>query len=126
MPNELPLINIKPTSQFKRDLRDLSKKYRHIRSDVQSILERLQTGELMGDRIPKTGYEVFKVRIKNSDIQKGKSAGYRLIYYLESSHSIVLMSIYFKSENPDISLEEIAKILTDFNKITQDTEETQN
>jgi hypothetical protein len=31
MPNELPLINIKPTSQFKRDLRDLSKKYRHIR-----------------------------------------------------------------------------------------------
>ncbi|NJK75044.1 MAG: hypothetical protein HC849_13845 [Oscillatoriales cyanobacterium RU_3_3] len=32
---------------------------------------------------------IFKVRIKNSDIPKGKSAGDRAIYYLKTSDSIV-------------------------------------
>ncbi len=60
MPNELPRIEVIPTLEFKRDLRALAKKYRHVRSDVDPLIERLQAGELIGDKIPGIGYEVFK------------------------------------------------------------------
>jgi mRNA-degrading endonuclease RelE of RelBE toxin-antitoxin system len=86
------IINIEFTPEFKRNVRALSKKYRHIRSDIQPLIEQLERGEIVGDKIPGVKYSVFKVRILNSDIQKGKSAGYRLIYYFKSSTNIILMS----------------------------------
>ncbi|WP_333466203.1 type II toxin-antitoxin system RelE/ParE family toxin [Microcoleus sp. T3_B1] len=78
-------IQIEVTPRFQRDLRTLAKRYRNIRNDIQPVIEQLQAGELPGSRIPGMEYEIFKVRIKNSDIQKGKSAGYRAIYYLKTS-----------------------------------------
>jgi mRNA-degrading endonuclease RelE of RelBE toxin-antitoxin system len=44
------------------------------------LIEKLQSGEVLGDRLSGLDIVVFKVRFKNSDIQKGKSGGYRLIY----------------------------------------------
>lgn len=38
-------------------------------------------------------YVVYKVRVRNSNIQKGKSAGYRLIYEIESPTSLLLLTI---------------------------------
>ena len=60
------------TFEFKRNLRALAKKYRAIRSDIQPIIEQLQNGILPGDQIPGVNLAVFKVRVQNSDIQKGK------------------------------------------------------
>ncbi|MGL4377220.1 MAG: type II toxin-antitoxin system RelE/ParE family toxin, partial [Microcoleaceae cyanobacterium] len=97
--------------EFKRNLRLLSKKYRHIRSDVQAIIEQLQAGELPGKKIPGTDYIVFKVRVKNSDIKKGKSSGYRLIYHVKEATIIFLMTIYAKSDIVNISVDKIQEIL---------------
>jgi mRNA-degrading endonuclease RelE of RelBE toxin-antitoxin system len=85
MSDDLSLVKVQFTDVFKRQVRDLAKRYRKIKLDIQSALEQLQSGELIGDQVQKTGYTVFKVRVKNSDIQKGKSGGYRLIYYVKSS-----------------------------------------
>lgn len=74
-------LKIQFTDVFKRQVRDLVNRYRRIKLDIQPVLEQLQSGDLVGDQIQNTGYKVFKVRIKNSDIQKDKSGGYRLIYY---------------------------------------------
>ena len=104
-------IQIELTPRFQRDLRTLGKRYRNIRKDIQPVIEQLQAGELPGDRIPGMEYEIFKVRIKNSDIQKGKSAGYRAIYYLKTSDSIVLVTIYSKSDLSDIAVETVREIL---------------
>ncbi|WP_343327992.1 type II toxin-antitoxin system RelE/ParE family toxin [Leptolyngbya sp. CCY15150] len=57
------------------------------------------------------GYSVFKVRIRNTDIQKGKSGGYRLIYYLQTTTGIILLTIYLKSEQADIDADEIRAII---------------
>ena len=65
-------VKIEYTSEFKHNLRGLSRKYRHIRSDVQPIIDQLQDGIIIGDHVPRTRYTIFKVRIRNSDIQKGK------------------------------------------------------
>ncbi|HEY9800433.1 MAG TPA: hypothetical protein V6D25_08745 [Leptolyngbyaceae cyanobacterium] len=79
MQTDPPSIQIELTPRFKRDLRDLAKRYRQIRSDLQPLIEQLQAGELPGDRIVGVNYTVFKVRLKNSNFQKGKSGGYRVI-----------------------------------------------
>lgn len=54
------------------------------------------------------------MRVRNSSIQKGKSAGYRLIYQVESPTSILLLTIYSKSDREDIGVNEIREILADF------------
>jgi mRNA-degrading endonuclease RelE of RelBE toxin-antitoxin system len=79
MPNEpAEQMHIEYTPEFKRNLRALAKKYRHIRSDVQPVIDKLEVGEIVGVQVPRTPYTIFKVRVRNSDIQKGKRSGYRM------------------------------------------------
>ena len=116
MPSESASVQIYLTPEYKRNLRDLSKKYRNIRSDTQTVIEQLQSGNFAGDRISSIGdeYIVYKVRVRNSNIQKGKSAGYRLIYQVDSPTSILLLTIYSKSDREDISSNGILDILAEF------------
>lgn len=120
MQNDSPLIQIEVTAKFKRNLRMLAKKYRSIRNDIQPIVEQLKSGDLPGDKIPGIGYTIFKLRVKNSDIQKGKSGGYRLIYYLKIATKIILVTIYSKSDQEDIAAEEIQHILAEFEQEEKD------
>ena len=108
------LIQIEASLIFQKNIRNLAKKYRNIRQDIQPIINQLEQGELLGDQISGIGYPVFKLRVKNSDIQKGKSGGYRLIYYLKTSTGIVLLTIYPKSEQSDIEADEIRDIITKY------------
>ena len=96
---------------FKRQLRRLSRKYRRIRSDVTPILEQLDAGEYPGDQIPGTGYTLYKVRAPNRDAKCGTRGGYRIIYYLQTEDDVLLVAIYSKTEQSDISADEIRKIL---------------
>jgi mRNA-degrading endonuclease RelE of RelBE toxin-antitoxin system len=114
MTTDPPPIQIELTPRFQRDLRTLAKRYRNIRKDIGPVIQQLHSGELPGDRVPGMEYEIFKVRIKNSDIQKGKSAGYRAIYYLKTSDSIVLVTIYSKSDISDIAAETVRDILAQY------------
>ena len=102
------------TAEFKRNLRALSKKYRHIRSDVQTVLDQLVAGNFVGDRVSGTQYMVYKARARNSDIQKGKSAGYRIIYQVKPPARVVLVTIYSKLDQSDISAEQIRRIVAEF------------
>jgi mRNA-degrading endonuclease RelE of RelBE toxin-antitoxin system len=111
-----PPVQLEYTGKFQRDIRDLAKRYRTIRSDIQILLDQLQSGEVPGDQVPGMNYTIFKVRVKNSTIQKGKSAGYRVLYYLKSSNRIVLITIYSKSDRSDIATEEVRDILTEYEK----------
>jgi len=70
----------------------------------------------MGDRIPKTQHVVFKMRVKNRDIQKGKSAGYRLIYWIREPGFVVLVTIYSKLDQEDVSPEHIRRVINEFEK----------
>ncbi|WOD40435.1 type II toxin-antitoxin system RelE/ParE family toxin [Nodosilinea sp. E11] len=104
-------MRVEAAPTFRRNLRKLNKKYRSIQADVQPVIEKLEQGGCPGDRIPGLGYEVFKLRVRNRDIQKGKSGGYRLIYYLKTANSILLLTIYSKSEQDDITTEDIRQII---------------
>jgi mRNA-degrading endonuclease RelE of RelBE toxin-antitoxin system len=113
-----PLVQIDLTPEYKRNLRELSKKYRKIRLDTQPVIEQIQAGNFIGDRIPEMGedYIIFKVRVKNSNIQKGKSAGYRMIYQVESPLIVLLLTIYSKSDRTDIRPNSILRIIAEFDE----------
>jgi mRNA-degrading endonuclease RelE of RelBE toxin-antitoxin system len=116
--SEQPLIQVQSSTVFNRNIRNLAKKYRSIRNDIQPVIEQLERGDLPGDKIPGIGYDVFKLRVRNSDIQKGKSGGYRLIYYVKTATGIILLTIYAKSEQADILGDEIRSIITEYEKFT--------
>ncbi|MFM6396605.1 MAG: type II toxin-antitoxin system RelE/ParE family toxin [Planktothrix sp.] len=118
-----PLIQVEVSPTFKRNIRTLTKKYRSIRNDIQPIIEQLERGELLGDQIPEVGYAVFKLRVRNSDIQKGKSGGYRLIYYIKTATAIILLTIYAKSEQVDIVADDIRSIIREFEQQAAESKE---
>ena len=122
-------ISLQYTSEFKRNIRQLAKKYRRIKADVQPLLDVLGQGQTPGDQIPGVLYEVFKVRVRNSDSGKGKSGGYREIYQRSADHTtIVLITIYSKTEQADITPHEIRQIILDheveLNKTAAESTET--
>ena len=112
--SEQPLIQVEASPTFNKNLRTLAKKYRSLRNDIQPVIEQLEQGDLPGDQIPDVGYAVFKLRIRNSDAQKGKSGGYRLIYYLKTEIAIILLTIYTKSEQVDIAADDIRSIIAEY------------
>lgn len=122
MQSESSSIEIALTPRFQRDLRDLAKRYRSIRTDLQLLIEQLQAGEIPGDRIAGVKYQVFKVRLKNSNIQKGKSSGYRVIYYLKTEQKIILTTIYSKSDLSDVSTEIIEDAIANYESEIQVTD----
>jgi mRNA-degrading endonuclease RelE of RelBE toxin-antitoxin system len=119
MQSEPSPIQIALTPRFKKDLRDLAKRYRSIRNDLQSLTEQLQAGETPGDQIAGIQYQIFKVRLKNSNIQKGKSGGYRVIYYLKTDTKIILATIYSKSDLSDVSNETIEAAIAQYEQEIQ-------
>jgi mRNA-degrading endonuclease RelE of RelBE toxin-antitoxin system len=78
---------------------------------LQPILDQLAGGSKPGDQVPQVRYEVFKVRAKNTDALKGKSGGYRLIYFVKSASEVLLVTVYSKTEQADIAPEEIRQII---------------
>jgi mRNA-degrading endonuclease RelE of RelBE toxin-antitoxin system len=98
---------------FKRQLKRLSRRYRRIRDDIQPIIDRLEAGETPGDRISELGQILYKVRVRNTAAARGKSGGYRIIYYLQTTTDILLVTIYSKSEQSDIGADELLRIIRD-------------
>jgi mRNA-degrading endonuclease RelE of RelBE toxin-antitoxin system len=106
-----PIVEIIQSERIEKDLKYLGRRYRSVKKDIQPLIDRLQAGEIVGDKIVGNKYPVFKVRIKNSDVQKGKSGGYRVVYYTVMSEVILLTTIYSKSDRADISNQEIEEII---------------
>ncbi len=75
-----------PTPQFQREVKYLKKKYRHIVSDLEDLNKLLAENPSCGDPIEGLGGKIFKMRFASSDTKKGKSKGYRIIYYYIGLH----------------------------------------
>jgi len=106
------MTDVRFTFPFKRRLKALAKRYRQIQTDIQPIIDELQAGHFLGDQVSGSKATVFKVRARNSDIPTGKSGGYRVIYQVLSPGDVLLLLIYAKSDQADVSLEEIEDAIT--------------
>ena len=92
----------------------LQKRYKHVQDDAEVLADQLEAGELPGDRVQGVANRVYKVRVKNRDAQRGKSSGYRVIYYLETDDQIVMITLYSKSDQSDIPAATIRQLIADY------------
>jgi hypothetical protein len=60
MSDEQPRFQVLFSDEFKERVRTLAKRYRQIQPDLQPLINDLQSGNLVGDQIPGTGYTVSK------------------------------------------------------------------
>jgi mRNA-degrading endonuclease RelE of RelBE toxin-antitoxin system len=102
-------FRIIPTRRFKKDVLELSKSYPHIWSDLKELNRILYENERAGISL---GSDIYKIRLRCSDIQKGKRSGYRVISYVKNEDQVVrLLTIYAKAKIGDVRKEEILQIL---------------
>ena len=88
------------TPEFIKNLKNLQKKYKNIKNDVLLLANELELNPNIGTEL---GNNTFKIRIKNSDNNKGKSSGYRIITYcINEQYEVFLVTIYSKSEKENI------------------------
>jgi mRNA-degrading endonuclease RelE of RelBE toxin-antitoxin system len=70
--------------QLATDVKHLRKRFRSVEIDLISAERLLEAGETLPQTTPYPGFggnhKIFKTRIVNIDLAKGKSSGYRLIY----------------------------------------------
>ncbi len=119
MPNEKLPVRVDSTTKFDSEVKRLRKKYPSIRADVAPLITALENGDQPGDKVQGVGKDVYKVRLSNRDAAKGKRGGYRIIYYVKLGDLIVLLRIYAKSEQNDLSHEQIRRIIADYDSSTQ-------
>ena len=106
-------IQIKVAHSFKREVKDLVKRYKSLKRDVIELIENLKENPLLGKDL---GGGVRKIRLAISSKGQGKSGGARVITYTDvvyetMSGNVVLLSIYDKSEQSTISDKKIRQLL---------------
>ena len=107
-------IQVELAPHFVKVVKRLHKKFPRVSDVVQELIETLSQGETPGDQMQGVGYTAYKVRLSNPDAQKGKSGGYRVVYYIKKVNRVILLVIYSKTEQIDIAPEEIRQLIDDF------------
>ena len=104
---------IEYADSFLKEAKQLSKKFKLLKSDLKQAVEEIETKNDFGVYL---GFNIFKKRVKNSSIPTGKSGGFRVIIYQQIENKIVLISIYSKTEKENLSDEELSEIIKQYMK----------
>ena len=100
-----------PTPEFIKNLKTLKKRYKSIKNDVLKLAAELEKNPTLGTEL---GNNTFKIRVKNSDNNKGKSAGYRVItYYISKNQEVFLVTIYSKTDKENILDTELKELIAE-------------
>jgi len=97
---------------FQNCIKHLKKKFPHIKNDLSPFFENLQNNPEIGDPIPGWHRKIWKIRVPSTDLKRGKSGGFRVIYAWTSGQMVIYpLFTYFKGEKGDITKEEIEILL---------------
>lgn len=107
-------MQIKTTDIFKKSFKKLYKKDKHLLSEYETLLQNLNSNPTLGTHISDGKY---KIRLKNSSNNKGKSAGYRVITYTKIKDTILLVYIYSKSDAETILDKRVDEILKNYKEV---------
>lgn len=99
-------------TKFKKEFKRLLKKYRSLDNDLEQLIAELKQNPDLGTDL---GSGIRKVRMAISDKGKGKSHGARVITHTAivsvEEGVITLVTLYDKSEQVNITAQEIARLL---------------
>jgi mRNA-degrading endonuclease RelE of RelBE toxin-antitoxin system len=97
--------------EFRKNLKPLAKKYNTLKDSVKSLETELIKNPRLGESY---GDKIYKVRWGDKSKGKGKSGGFRVVYYLlresENGTEILLLTIFDKSEADTIEKKAAVKL----------------
>jgi len=97
---------------FKKKAKQLVKKYPSLKFELEKLGVELSKNPTLGISL---GNDVYKIRLAIASKGKGKSGGARIISYIKViDTTVILLTIYNKSEKENISDEEIKELLQKF------------
>jgi mRNA-degrading endonuclease RelE of RelBE toxin-antitoxin system len=97
------------SENFSKQLKKLAKKYPSIKNDYVNLLDSLKEDPQIGSPL---GNNCYKIRMKITSKQQGKSGGARVItYVLINESKITLLDIYDKSEKDSITEKELSVLI---------------
>lgn len=102
---------IEYSDNFLKEAKQLSKKFKLLKSDLQKAINEIEEKNDLG--VP-LGFNFFKKRVPNSSIPTGKSGGFRVIIYQQIEDKIILISMYSKTQKDTLSDEELKIILKEY------------
>jgi len=102
-------MQIKTLPIFDKKLKSLTKKNPSLKKDFIEFIDDLRKNPKDAIYIKES---VYKIRVKNSANNKGKSAGYRVYYFYKDTNGIlVLLYIYTKQEFSNLPNEILDKLI---------------
>lgn len=103
-------FNVIVTDNFERKVKQLSKRYSSLKSDLKPVFDKLSSTPNHGVAI---GNNCYKIRIAIRSKSRGKSGGGRIITYVRYiKETVYLIDIYDKSEKDIISEKEIIELIS--------------
>jgi len=103
------MISIFSIPKFNKKYKEYQKKFPHLKIDFKNLLLELKENPKKGILVRSNTY---KIRLKNSDTNKGKSAGYRFIYYyLDENSKIIFLYMFYKGDISNLSDEYIDMLI---------------
>jgi len=101
---------------FKRSLKRLTRRFPGVRQDVIAAIEEVLRIPMLGAVIPGSA-GIRKLRIRSSDLKRGKSGGFRLLYIVLSDRELICpLLIYAKSDQADVTRRELRALLADLDR----------
>jgi mRNA-degrading endonuclease RelE of RelBE toxin-antitoxin system len=104
--------SIKASHLFKRKVKPLAKKYHTLKQSIDILGNDLIKNPYLGESY---GKNIYKIRLADESKGKGKSGGFRVLYYLaiqqEDSILITLLTIFDKGELDTIKKKDAEAIL---------------
>lgn len=98
---------------FDRQAKRLLKKYPSLKSEFLELVTALKEDPTQGTEL---GNNCYKIRVAIASKGKGKSGGARVItHFYVSDDTVILMSIYDKSEQANISDKQLLSLLKQIN-----------
>jgi mRNA-degrading endonuclease RelE of RelBE toxin-antitoxin system len=107
-------VNFETVDRFDNEVKKLSKKYNLIKEDIKSFIANFEDIHQEATTIKSN---LYKVRLANSNKNKGKRAGYRVYYYLKIDDTVYLLTIYDKSKIEKINENTLNQYIEEYSKI---------
>jgi len=106
-------VNFETVTRFDKEVKKLSKKYNLIKEDLKDFI--LNFDDIHQEAITIKS-NLYKVRLSNSNKNKGKSAGYRVYYYVKINETVYLLTIYDKSQIESINENTLTQYMEELSK----------
>lgn len=96
---------------FKRKFKPLSKKYKSLNGELDSLISSLEENPTQGNSL---GQNCYKIRLAIRSKGTGKSGGARVItYVVTEDEQVILLTIYDKKDKADLESGELDALLND-------------